>query len=68
MVEEYGEDKEICFECRHIKMWHDQWFCKQPSCNCREFVESKVFGGMDLFEAYAKGKEDTLNEIGEKHG
>ena len=60
--------KEICFECRHTKRFHNsvhkEGCCSQPTCQCSCFIPSKVFYGMDLFDAYEKGKIDFEEEAG----
>ena len=60
---ELKEHREICFECNHIKRFHNSVHkggcCSQPTCQCSCFIESGVFYGMDLFDAYEKGKKDA---------
>ncbi len=62
------EHREICFECKHIKKFHNSvnkgGSCSQPTCQCTCFIESGVFYGMDLFDAYEKGKENSIESEG----
>lgn len=59
--------KEICLECKHTKRWHSSvckdGCCSQPTCQCSCFINSVVYYGMDLFDAYEKGKIDAKEEI-----
>ena len=61
--DEMKERQEICFECKHVKRFHNsvhkEGCCSQPTCQCVCFIESGVFYGMDLFDAYEKGKLDA---------
>jgi hypothetical protein len=67
---ELKEQKEICFECKHTKRFHNsvhkEGACSQPTYQCSCFIPSKVFYGMDLFDAYEKGKLDALDEVSEQ--
>lgn len=64
---ELKEQKEICFECRHTKRFHNsvhkEGACSQPTCQCSCFISSGVYYGMDLFDAYEKGIGDTLRVL-----
>lgn len=66
---ELKEHREICFECVHVKKFHNSvnqgGSCSQPTCQCSCFIESGVFYGMDLFDAYEKGKEDAKGGLDE---
>ena len=63
---ELKEQKEICFGCKHTKRFHNSVYkegaCSQPTCQCSCFIQSGVFYGMDLFDAYEKGKLDTSED------
>ena len=57
---ENKDKKEICKECRHTKRFHNsvhkEGSCSQPTCQCTCFIESGLYYGMDIFDAYEKGK------------
>lgn len=61
---ELKDQREICANCQHVKRFHNsihkEGACSQPTCSCCCFVESGIFHGMDLFDAYEKGISDTL--------
>lgn len=68
---EEKKEKEICFNCKHTKRFHNSIYtegsCSQPTCHCNCFEESRVFYGMDLFDAYEKGILDTLQALRNKN-
>jgi len=67
---EEDKEKEICSECRHAKRFHNSVHkggcCSQPTCQCTCFISSGVYCGMDLFDAYEKGKQDVQNKLEKK--
>jgi hypothetical protein len=56
------EIKEICFNCKHTKKYHNSIYkecaCSQPTCQCTCFISSGIFYGMDLFTAFSVGVEE----------
>lgn len=61
MLREFEDKKELCLECKHTRRFHNSVHkdgaCSQPTCSCCCFIESGVYYGMDLFEAFEAGNK-----------